>query len=174
VNQNVLSEALAKAVCALRRCDFRYGKYIMITGCDAVSLLAGAVARSAGAAAVVVCAESEEQVAMIRDLGFEAYRYGDDLKEMVRRITDVRGFNLALETLGDSRGYQAIMAVVKQGAKVGMLTAPLEPYLLPITVAIRSQIHFIAVKDSDERCRQIAEKLLRDKKIDPVVSALFR
>lgn len=157
---------LSKAVYALKRCEFRYGKYVFVSGCDALSLLIGSVAKSSGAAAVVLCAQTQEQAERIKKLGFYAYGYGEDIEDIVSGVTKGRKFDLAFETLGDAKGVEAILAAVKPGAYVGLLSKLPEPYTFLITTAIRNQIHFIGIKNSDDTCRGIAEELIAGKRMD--------
>jgi hypothetical protein len=39
-------ELAAQAVYALRKCQFSYGKHVLVTGCDPLSIMIGAVAKA--------------------------------------------------------------------------------------------------------------------------------
>lgn len=159
VETNVNS--LALAVHALKRCDFRYGKFVLITGLDEVSLLCGEVAKNTGAAAVVFCTTNAEQEKAVTEKGFIAFRTDtDDVKMLIADVTDSRKFDIVIESTGDLAMYDLLVKAVKRGACVAAMKAPAEPYYFHVCDVIRDQIHFMGITSCDAHSVQTAERML--------------
>jgi threonine dehydrogenase-like Zn-dependent dehydrogenase len=142
---------LAEAIYALRRCSFRYGKYVFLTACDTRSLVLGKIAQHYGAAGVVFAVGTAEQRRVVEKLGFTAFIYGqDDIAKSAIAFTGKRMFDLCFETSGTAQGYDAILSSAKRGSIVGIMVEPAKPYNFKVAAAIRGQIHFIGVQGSDE------------------------
>ncbi len=154
-------KSLALSVCALKRCEFRYGKFVLITGLDEVSLLCGQVAKNTGAAAVVFCAADKEQEELIKEKGFIPFRTDEgDVGAMIKDVTSSRKFDIVIESTGDLAMYDLMLKTAKRGACVALMKAPAEPYYFHVCDSIRDQIHFIGVTSYDADSLRIAERLL--------------
>lgn len=154
-------KSLALAVYALKRCEFRYGKFVLITGLDEVSFLCGQVARNTGAAAVVFCAANEEDENFIKEQGFMAFRTDtDDIRMLIADVTDARKFDIVIEATGETVMYDLLVKAAKRGACVAAMKAPSAPYYFHVCDVIRDQIHFMGITSYDAQSLQTAERML--------------
>ena len=163
---------LAAAIYALRRCGFRCGAYVFVTGTGELGVLAAAAAKEFGAAGVAMGCTSEE-AGFVKSLGYEPYIYGQsDHARLVQGVTEGRGFDFALETSGTEKGYEALLKLTKRGAVVALLTKLEQPYTFFVKTAVRSQIRFVGVRRFDERSAQMAKTLLKNEKLNTVLAAI--
>jgi L-iditol 2-dehydrogenase len=166
-------ELAAQAVYALRKCQFSYGKHVLVTGCDPLSIMIGAVAKNTGAASVVLGVIDNEQEKKAKLLGFEVYHYRkEDPADMAKRITGKRKFDLIFETQGTVDAYEAIIKTAKRGGRVAVIGILEEPLNCHICDLIRDQICFYGIKGADDTSREIAGKLLKGGSLDYAIEAI--
>lgn len=162
MNRSELTENLAIAVHALRRCEYTYGECVFISEGNPQGIALGIAAKQYGAANVVVGCWNETDADRLTALGFQPYVYGTEPEQaLVERETEKRGFQFAFETSGKEAGYKAILEVIKRGAVVGILAKLAQPYTFFVKTAIRSQIRFVGVHSYGERDLSAAEALLK-------------
>lgn len=157
-------ETLALAVNALTRCEFRYGKFVFLTGLDEVAVLCGETARSCGAAAVVFRVTNEDEKKQVEEMGFLAFQPDvDNVKELLADVTQNRKFDIVIETTGSLSQYDLLIQLVKRGACVAAMKAPAEPYYFHVCDVIRDQIHFMGITSYDEHSLQTAQRMIASK-----------
>ncbi len=156
-----LVDRLAVGVHALRRCGYVYGENVFVSKGTPLGLAVAVEAKTFGAARVAVGCQTAEEQMLTSSLGLEPWvRERESETELLHRLTDDRGFAFAFETSGTEAGYAAILALVKRGAVVGVLTELPQPYSFFVKTAIRSQIRFIGVHSFDEADKRLAQSVL--------------
>ena len=127
-----LVEPLAVSVHGLRRGGLSGGETVAVLGAGTIGLTAVAAARAMGAGAIVATGRHEQQTAMAKRLGADVALAPDapELREAIADLTDGRGADLTVETVGGSSGAtveQAIDLTRMQGRIVilGGFRAPL-------------------------------------------------
>ena len=159
-------ELLAKAIYTLSRCDFRFGKYLFVTGTDPFSVLCGLLARESGAASVVFCVDSAAEKQRMERMGFTAYDPElDETASIVRQVTNGRKFDVVIETTGQLAAYERLVQMVRRGAAVALLVGAERPFYFHICDVIRDQIRFVGIRNADERSCRIADDMIRTGKL---------
>ena len=115
-----LVEPLAVSVHGLRRGDMSGGETVAVLGSGNIGLTAVAAARALGAGRILATARHEQQAAMARHLGADDALPPDGpaLQEALEEVTDGRGADLTIETVGgksDATVNQAIEVTRMQG-----------------------------------------------------------
>lgn len=122
-----MSEPSAVAMHALRRTGLQLGQSILIYGVGTIGLLIAQLARSVGAAHVILAARSPQKVAMAKRLGFaetiDAHEM--DLHDYVKSLMDGWGVDVCIEGTGTSEGLEACVWSARTFGKVLTLGNPL-------------------------------------------------
>ncbi|MCH7786190.1 MAG: zinc-binding dehydrogenase [Chloroflexi bacterium] len=113
-----LVEPLAVSVHAIRRGQMNGGETVVVLGAGNIGLTAVVAARALGAGKVFVTARHEQQAAMAKMLGADEALPPDGpaLQEALAEVTDGRGADLTIETVGGKSN-----ATLKQAIKVTRL-----------------------------------------------------
>ena len=100
--EGALVEPLAVSVHGLRRGRMSGGETVVVLGAGNIGLTAVAAARALGAGKVFATARHEHQAAMAKVLGADDVLPpdGPSLREAVAEVTDGRGADLTVETIG--------------------------------------------------------------------------
>ena len=132
--EGALVEPLAVSVHGVRRGRMMGGETVAVLGSGNIGLTAVAAARALGAGKVFVTARHKHQAAMAKRLGADEALppEGPALQEALEEVTEGRGADLTIETVGghgDSTLKQAIEVTRKQG-RIAVLGA----FRVPITL----------------------------------------
>ena len=126
-----LVEPLAVSVHGVRRGAMSGGETVAILGAGNIGLTAVAAARALGAGRVLVSARHPHQAEMARSLGADEALPSDSaaLKEALADLTDGRGADLTLETVGGHTGETLVQAVdvTRQQGRIVILGGFHEP-----------------------------------------------
>jgi threonine dehydrogenase-like Zn-dependent dehydrogenase len=148
--EGALVEPLAVSVHALRRGGMTGGETVAVLGAGNIGLTTVAAARAMGAGKILATARHEQQATLAKRLGADAALppEGAALREALAEVTDGRGADLTVETVGgksDATLKQAIDVTRMQGRIVvlGGFHAPitldwLEPLLKEQSVVFSS------------------------------------
>ena len=165
-------EVLAKAICALKKCEIRHGKYVFITGNDDISILIGAVAKHVGAMPLF-SVEDTTQKQYIESMGFETFLHSSqDMKEMLNKFTHGRRFDIVFETTGTLAMYELLIQLTKKGAYAALMKPLAEPFYFHVCDAIRDQIRFLGITRSDEESGKIADQMIAGGSLDDILTKL--
>ena len=132
--EGALIEPLAVSVHGVRRGQMSSNDTVVVLGAGTIGLTAVAAARALGAGKVFATARHEQQAAMAKRLGADDALppEGTALQEAVEEVTDGRGSDLTIETVGGHSG-----AILKQAIEVtrmqGRITI-LGGFRVPITL----------------------------------------
>ena len=122
----VMLEPLGVAIHAVDLGHLRPGMTIGVFGCGPIGLLVMQVARTAGAAAIVVTDKLPHRLEAARALGataiFPAYE-GRESTEIMK-FTGGRGVDVAFEASDDNSAVETAIAVAKPGARVVLIGIP--------------------------------------------------
>lgn len=138
--EGALVEPLAVSVHALRRGQLTGGETVAVLGSGNIGLTAVAAARAMGAGKIFVTARHQHQVAMAKRLGADWVFSPDEigLKETLKDVTDGKGADLTIETVGgrnDTTLKLALEVTRMQGRVVvlGIFHVPITlDYLQPL------------------------------------------
>ncbi len=130
-----LTEPVACVVRAARKADIRFGQSVVILGAGPIGNLHVQMMRLVGAAPIIVAEVSTERAAMAREAGADVVVTDPDtLKDTVLELTDGRGADIVIESVGVSKLYQDAFALIRKGGHVAAfgLTGPGETVPLDI------------------------------------------
>ena len=119
-----LQEPLGNAVHAALAEDIT-GQSVLITGCGPTGLFATAVARTAGAALLIATDISDYRLALAKQLGADhVVKAGSDEANLIERLTDGQGVDVALEMSGNPTAIHTAFRFVKNGGRVTLFGIP--------------------------------------------------
>ncbi|WP_137937705.1 NAD(P)-dependent alcohol dehydrogenase [Chitinivorax sp. B] len=160
---------------AVRSAQIRPGSVVVLLGTGGVSIFALQFAKAAGAT-VIIASSSDEKLERARHLGADHlinYRATPAWDEEVLKLTDGRGADLVVETVGEATMMRAINAAATGGTifTVGFVSGTSSSIeLLPIIVKALRIIgnNTGSVADLAEATRAIAAH-----RIEPVIDRVF-
>jgi len=119
-----LQEPLGNAVHAALAEDIT-GQSVLITGCGPTGLFATAVARTAGAGLLIATDISDYRLALAKQLGADhVVKAGSDEANVIERLTDGQGVDVALEMSGNPTAIHTAFRFVKNGGRVTLFGIP--------------------------------------------------
>jgi threonine 3-dehydrogenase len=128
-----LQEPLGNAVHAALADDIA-GQSVLITGCGPTGLFAAAVARTAGAGLLIASDISEYRLALAKQLGADhVVKAGPDETDVIERLTDGQGVDVALEMSGNPSAIHTAFRFVKNGGRVMLFGIPEAPVSFDMT-----------------------------------------
>ena len=119
---------------ALTKCGIRKGETVLVVGHGPAGLVASQIARTMGAARVILCGRSPARMEKARAIGVaDAYVSAQDgtLEQTVRSETEGRGVEVAFEGAGTPESVGAALESVMPGGRVvlyGVQRAPLDGF----------------------------------------------
>ena len=159
MSESILKEQLAIAIHGLRRCNYSYGGFVLVTSGNLQGIAIALAAKHYGSAQVIVVCQNEQEQADAKDMGLECVMPVEVDPTQLAAITDGRGFDYAFETSGSAAGYGIILEQIKRGGVVGIFNHLDQPYTFFVKTAIRSQIRFIGIHSAQRRDEDEAERL---------------
>ncbi|MBL4768472.1 MAG: alcohol dehydrogenase catalytic domain-containing protein [Rhodobacteraceae bacterium] len=122
-----LVEPVACVVRAARKSGIKFGQSVVILGFGPIGNLHVQMMRLVGAAPIIASDVSKERVAMAKGVGADAVVSNPaELKELVLAMTDGRGADVVIESVGISALYQQAFDLIRKGGHVAAfgLTSP--------------------------------------------------
>ena len=123
--EGALVEPLAVSVHAIRRGQMRGGETVVVLGAGNIGLTAVAAARAMGAGKVYVTARHEHQAAMAKRLGADEALPSDGVavQEAIAEVTDGRGADMSIETVGGKQGdtLEQALAITRMQGRIVVL-----------------------------------------------------
>ena len=142
---NVISPcgcATATIAAALESIDTMQDRTICITGAGLLGLTASAMARSRGAAAVIVCDLHEERRARAKQFGATHCVTPDELSSVLKDETGGHGADVALEVSGAPAAFHTLWPHLRLGGTLVLVGAvfPSEPIRLAMDEVVRRNL----------------------------------
>lgn len=142
-----LLEPLGVAVHAVRHAHVREGHDVLVVGAGPIGVLAGAVARRAGARRVLVSEPLAHRRATATRFGADGAWDPDDVEDQVRAATGGRGVDVVVEMAGDDGAIATAIACARPGARVALGGIPSTPLsAFPAAPARRKGLTFAMVR----------------------------
>lgn len=140
--QAAMVEALSVAVHAVNRTPLRLGDSVVVVGAGMIGLLVVQAARAAGAGWVAAVDLETERLELARRLGADYCLKADacDVPAEIRKLTDGRGADAALEVVGASASVNTAVQVLRKGGAltlVGNLSPQVE---LPLQAVVTREL----------------------------------
>jgi len=148
--------------------DARKGEYVLVTGASGgVGLHAIQVGKALGLK-VIAITRSEDKAKLIASMGADnIIVYKDKFSEEVRKITDGRGPDIVIETVGGPTLEQSIRAVSRGGRIMLIGNVDPKPQQLLLGLIILKEVKVLGVLNSTLGELEEAVKLIRDGRVKP-------
>jgi threonine 3-dehydrogenase len=118
------------------------GEDVLITGAGPIGLMAGAVARHAGARHIVVSEPNAFRRGLAMQMGatIAIDPHERDLPDVQRELGMVEGFDVAFEMSGDATALRSAMSNMAHGGRIAILGIPTAEITLDINALVFNQL----------------------------------
>jgi len=146
----------------------RSGEYVLVTGASGgVGLHAVQVGKALGLKVIAVT-RSEEKARLIEMMGADSVIvYKDRFSEEVRKVTDGRGPDIVIETVGGPTLEQSLRAVSRGGRVMLIGNVDPKPQQLLLGLIILKEVKVLGVLNSTPRELEEAVELMRSGRVKP-------
>jgi L-iditol 2-dehydrogenase len=169
-----LLEPLGVAVHAVRHAHVRPGHDVLVVGAGPIGVLAGAVARRAGAARVFVSEPLAHRRATAERFGADAAWAPDEVVDRLMAATAGRGVDVVVEMAGADQGIATAVACARPGARIALGGIPSTPLsAFPAAPARRKAITFSMVRRMHETYPEAIRLATSGIDLDALVSDRF-
>ena len=169
-----LLEPLGVAIHAVKHAHVRPGHDVLVVGAGPLGVLAGAVARRAGAARVLVCEPLEHRRLTALRFGADAAWAPDSVQAEVMRATAGRGVDVVVEMAGTDDAIATAVMCARPGARVALGGIPSTPQsAFPAAAARRKGLTFAMVRRMHDTYAQAVELATTGIDLDGLVSDRF-
>ena len=176
----LLADIASTGISAAERAEIQIGQTVAVFAQGPIGLSATAGARLMGAALIVGVDRIEKRLHLSRTLGAdEVIDYTEeDPIAAIKRLTEGRGVDVAIEALGTQQTFQACLEATRPGGRIsslgvygGKLEIPVEPYIYGIG---DKQILTTLCPGGKERMRRLME-MVRHGRLDlsPLITHRF-
>ena len=99
------------------------GEDVLITGAGPIGVMAGGICKYAGARRVVITDLNDYRLELARKMGVDAAvnTVKEDLKDVMKRLNIVEGFDVGLEMSGAAPAFRQMLSVMRNGGKISLL-----------------------------------------------------
>ncbi|MBE6961788.1 MAG: L-threonine 3-dehydrogenase [Ruminococcaceae bacterium] len=99
------------------------GEDVLITGAGPIGVMAGGICKHAGARRVVITDLNDYRLDLARKMGVDAAvnTAKEDLKDVMKRLNIVEGFDVGLEMSGAAPAFRQMLSVMRNGGKISLL-----------------------------------------------------
>lgn len=120
-----------------------FGEDVLITGAGPIGLMAIAVVQHAGARNAVITDVNSYRLEIARKMGAsKAVNIArEDLRQVMKELDMLEGFDVALEMSGNPSAMQDILANTIHGANIALLGIPSEPYAIDWNTVIFNMLN---------------------------------
>lgn len=134
-----LTEPVACVVRAARKAQVSFGQSVVVLGAGPIGNLHVQMMRLVGAAPIIVADLSKDRCQMALAAGADAaISDPDQLRAKVQRLTQGRGADVVIESVGSARLYAAAQTLIRKGGHIAFfgLTGPDQPLHVDILSTI--------------------------------------
>ncbi len=155
--------ATATIAAALESVDTLHDRIVCIAGAGLLGLTASAMARSRGAAAVVVCDLHEQRRLLAQSFGATHTVTPDELSPLLKQLTNGRGVDVALEVSGAPAAFHSLWPQLRLGGTLVLVGAvfPSEAISLPMEQIVRRNLTIRGIHNYAPRHLSQAVEFLR-------------
>ncbi len=169
-----LLEPLGVAIHAVKHAHVRPGHDVLVVGAGPIGALAGAVARRAGAARVLVSEPLEPRRRTALRFGADAAWTPSDVVDEVMGLTAGRGVDVVVEMAGTDEAIATAVACVRPGGRIALGGIPSGPQSsFPAAAARRKGLTFAMVRRMHDTYAQAIELATTGIDLDGLVSDHF-
>ncbi len=149
--QASLVEPVAVIMHMLELLQIHAGDTVAVLGAGPIGLLASVIARTAGAAQVLVTDKLPHRIRMAQDLGATAVPIGQ-FRDLVLDKTQARGVDLAIDAAGAAETINTALAITRPGGTFALIGIPNHvPVGVDLYSAMAKEIRIVTVKRSNHR-----------------------
>jgi threonine 3-dehydrogenase len=114
------------------------GEDVLITGAGPIGIMAAGICKFAGARRVVITDLNDYRLELARKMGVDAaVNTGkEDLKEVMKQLNIVEGFDVGLEMSGNGMALQQMIGAMRNGGKISLLGISNKPVALDMNTII--------------------------------------
>jgi len=169
-----LLEPLGVAIHAVRHAHVRLGHDVLIVGGGPIGVMAGAVARRAGAARVFVSEPLEHRRRTALRFGADAAWPPDRVEDELMSATSGRGVDVVVEMAGVDEALAAAIACARPGARIAVGGIPSTPVSsIPAAPARRKGLTFVMLRRMHGTYPEAIRLATAGIDLDDLVSDLF-
>jgi 2-desacetyl-2-hydroxyethyl bacteriochlorophyllide A dehydrogenase len=139
--EGALVEPLAVAVRALAQAQASHADRVAVIGGGTIGLLCLAVARANGVKETLITVKYPQQAQLARELGADHVVDipQSNLREVVKGLTNGRGMDVVVETVGGAQQFDDSMAIVRRRGRVVLVAGYFEPLAVDLAPVVWSE-----------------------------------
>jgi L-iditol 2-dehydrogenase len=169
-----LLEPLGVAIHAVQHAHVRLGQDVLVVGAGPIGVLAGAVARRAGASSVFVAEPLEHRRRSALRFGADAAWAPDRVEVELMAATSGRGADVVIEMAGVGQGIATAVACARPGARIALGGIPSTPLsAFPAAPARRKGLTFAMVRRMHDTYQRAIRLATTGIDLDDLVSDRF-
>jgi L-iditol 2-dehydrogenase len=144
------------------------GESVVIIGPGPIGLLAAAVAKSLGAAPVVLTGTRDNRLAIGRELGADhvVNVRNQNAVEFVRRLTRGLGADYVMDTAGTQDSINEAVAMVNRGGKICLAAFPHEPVSVDLPHIARNNVYVYGIRGEGRSATHRAMAFMASRRFD--------
>ena len=114
------------------------GEDVLITGAGPIGIIAAGICKYAGARRVIITDINDDRLVLARKMGVDAAvnTLREDLREVMRRVNIVEGFDVGLEMSGSEIAFKQMVSCMRNGGKISLLGIGNKPFTLDMNTII--------------------------------------
>ena len=163
------------ALHSVKRPGIEPGDVLVVVGAGPMGLLTADCALALGAASVIVTG-SGERLARAAEMGFTTLDYrAEDPAQAVRRLTQGKGANVAIDTGGTTASIRQTVDVVRKGGRVAFTGVPTEgEAVLPMQKVVLEEIDLFGVRANRNTMEEVMPLIVSGRvRVEPLVTHTF-
>ncbi len=108
------------------------GEDVLITGAGPIGIIAAGICKYAGARRVIITDINDDRLVLARKMGVDAAvnTMREDLREIMRKVNIVEGFDVGLEMSGSEIAFKQMISCMRNGGKISLLGIGNKPFTL--------------------------------------------
>jgi L-iditol 2-dehydrogenase len=170
-----MADTASIALHSVKRPGINPGDVVVVVGAGPMGFLTADCALALGAGTVIVTG-SGERLARAKQMGFVTvdYRAGDAVQE-VRRLTEGKGAQVAIDTGGTSQSIRQAVDVLAKGGRVAFTGVPTEgDAALPMQKIVLEEIDLFGVRANQNTMEEVLPLIVSGRvRVKPLVTHRF-
>ena len=108
------------------------GEDVLITGAGPIGIIAAGICKFAGARRVIITDINDDRLVLARRMKVDAAvnTMREDLREVMKRVNIVEGFDVGLEMSGSEIAFKQMISCMRNGGKISLLGIGNKPFTL--------------------------------------------